>query len=173
MAYASKVRLAATICLLLSLAVHVASSAGRQQDPGREETARVDTLIASAPRSSPKPVVSFVRWESGAPSESLRAVFNVDNRSEFPDELFEPAPDLPPCGVNRMAWRAWVFFVAANGQRLYGFCGGSSNPSLRGIWFGGKVGSPAPKGVTVVIVDRQTSRVYQSDPLLIPDPKGP
>jgi hypothetical protein len=72
-----------------------------------------------------------------------------------------------------MAWRAWVYFVTSNRQRIYGFCGGSSNPSLRGIWFGGKVGSPAPKGVTLVIVDRQTDRVYQSDALVIPDPKGP
>lgn len=130
-------------------------------------------LIAAAPRSSPQPVVSFVRWESGASRELLRAVFQVTNRREFPDALFESAFSLPPCGVNRMAWRAWVFFVTSNRQRLNGFCGGPSDPSLRSIGLNGKVGSPAPKGVTVVIVDRQTDRVYESEALVIPDPKGP
>ena len=173
MRYALKGGLAAAIGVLLSLSFHTGSSARGQQDPGAAEAARVDRLIATASRSSPTPVVSFVRWEPGAFPEVLRAVFSVNNRSEFPDELFQPAPDLPPCGVNRMAWRAWVFFVAANGQRLNGFCGGPSDPNLRAIALNGKVGAPAPTGVTLVIIDRQTDQVYQSEVLPIPDPKVP
>jgi hypothetical protein len=172
MRYASNGGVVVTIGVLLLLSVQI-GVAGGQDDPGRAESARVDRLVASAPRSSPKPVISFVRWEPGAFPEVLRAVFSVTNRNDFPNVLFEPAPNLPPCGVNRMAWRAWVYFLASNGQRLNGFCGGPSDPSLRNIALNGKVGSPAPKGVTVVIVDRQTDRVYQSDPLLIPHPKGP
>ena len=172
MRYASNGGVVVTIGVLLLLLVQI-GVAGGQDGPGRAESARVDRLVASAPRSSPKPVISFVRWEPGAFPEVLRAVFSVSNRNDFPNELFEPAPNLPPCGVNRMAWRAWVYFLASNGQRLNGFCGGPSDPSLRSIALNGKVGSPAPKGVTVVIVDRQTDRVYQSDVLLIPDPKGP
>lgn len=167
---ASRRGLAAAMGVLLALVVHTRASAG-QQDPGAAEAARVNRLIASAARSSPKPVVSFVRWEPGAFPEVIRAVFSVSNRNEFPDELFAPAPNLPPCGVNPMAWRAWVFFVAADRQRLNGFCGGPSDPGLRAVSLNGKAGSPAPKGVTLVIVDRQTDRVFQSDPLLIPDPK--
>jgi hypothetical protein len=169
---ASNGGLVATIGVLLVLLVQTGFTEG-QGDPGSAEMARVDRLIAAEARSLPKPVVSFVRWEAGAFPEVLRAIFMINNRSEFPDELFQSAPGLPPCGVNRMAWRAWVFFVAENRQRLNGFCGGPSDPSLRGVALNGKVGSPAPKGVTLVIVDRQTDRIYESDALLIPEPKGP
>lgn len=172
MRYASNGGVVATIGVLLVLLAQTGFTES-QGDPGSAEMARVDRLIAAEARSFPKPVVSFVRWEAGAVPELLRAIFQVNNRSEFSDELFVAAPSLPPCGVNRMAWRAWVFFVAANGQRLNGFCGGPSDPSLRRISLNSNVGSPAPRGVTLVIVDRQMDRVYQSDALPIPDPKGP
>jgi hypothetical protein len=45
----------------------------------------------------------------------------VVNRAAFPDALFTPAPDLPPCGANPDSSRTWVDANDGEGNRLYGF----------------------------------------------------
>jgi hypothetical protein len=43
------------------------------------------------------------------------------NGSVFPDALFRPAPDLPPCGSNTQSSRTWSETLDDAGTQLYGF----------------------------------------------------
>lgn len=85
----------------------------------------------------------------------------ITNRAAFPVEFFRSAPDLPPCGLNEYAARAWVE-IYADGQRVYGFCGLSAPESLDGIWFAVPAGGARPSQVHITLVDRRCNRVYQS-----------
>ena len=46
----------------------------------------------------------------------------VVNRADYPAELFQAAPDLPPCGSNANSARAWVNIYDQNHDYIYGFC---------------------------------------------------
>jgi hypothetical protein len=85
----------------------------------------------------------------------------VANWDAFPNELFRPAPELPPCGANTNSSRTWVnIYNADDDTGIYGFCGLDSNENLQLIWF-----SPdTPTGrAYVVINDRACSKSYQSN----------
>jgi hypothetical protein len=93
----------------------------------------------------------------------------VQNASAFPAELFEPAPDLPPCGSNTNAARTWVDIVNAQGDsRLYGFCALSSPDGLKSLWFAVEQGAPTPANVYVVLKDRREGINYQSNSVPLP-----
>jgi hypothetical protein len=87
----------------------------------------------------------------------------VTNSADFPDELFAPAPYLPPCGGNPSASRTWVEIYDNNDNNLYGFCALSSSSGLKSIWFGLLKGTPPPPSVYVKINDRLCSITYTSN----------
>ncbi len=89
--------------------------------------------------------------------------FHVENDAEYPQELFDPAPNLPPCGANTNASRTWVNLRnAADDSYLYGFCGLGSSAMLDFVWFARPQGT-APAAVYLELVDRATGRVYRSN----------
>jgi hypothetical protein len=88
--------------------------------------------------------------------------FEVANDEDFPDELFAPAPYLPPCGGNLNASRAWVDIFDDNDTRLYGFCALESSSHLDLIWFGLPQGAAPPPYVYIKIIDRLCNIVYTS-----------
>ncbi len=95
----------------------------------------------------------------------------IENWAEFPAELFEPAPDLPPCGLNTEASRTWVKIRNAdNDNYIYGFCALSSPQDLTLIWFAIEQGSNPPAGVYVVLEDRRTNEKYISNVASISTP---
>ena len=61
--------------------------------------------------------------------------FTIENRAAFPEELFDRAPELPPCGANANSSRTWVDLINEEGRRFYGYCGLSSPAVLEGIRF--------------------------------------
>jgi len=88
----------------------------------------------------------------------------VTNWSEFPDELFEPSPDLPPCGLNTNASRTWVdIYDAADNTRLYGFCALSASQQLEDIWFAVPSGQAPPDYVYITLEDRRCEITYTSN----------
>jgi len=104
-------------------------------------------------------------------SEGLvRHLFRVKNLRDFPDELFEPAPDLPPCGKNTNASRTWVnLHNAADGRVLYGFCGLKAAKDLDGIWFAAR--EPVPESVFITLEDRREQEKVNSNAVpLLPTP---
>jgi hypothetical protein len=87
--------------------------------------------------------------------------FAVSNFADYSDELFQPAPSLPPCGKNRNASRTWVEILDDHGRYLYGFCALSAAAEMQKLWFALPAGMPPPKSIRVVVKDRATDRAAE------------
>ena len=128
--------------------------------------------VAHAMGELPVPLTIFNGSESYTVGGKTftRYKLRVENRSEFPSELFAPAPNLPPCGSNTNSSRTWVsIYNASNDQYIYGFCGLSSPQSLNSIWFAVEQGKSPPASVYVSLIDRQTDTTYRSNRVSIPN----
>src|SRR6476619_2899278 len=92
--------------------------------------------IASAP-ILPNPVLYLSGTElfTQGGKQFIRYKYDVDNKSEYPAELFAAAPALPPCGSNTKSSRTWIDLFDQRGKRLYGFCAISKPSDLNTIWF--------------------------------------
>jgi len=95
--------------------------------------------------------------------EFVRYRLLVNNWNFYPQELFEPAPDLPPCGANTEASRTWVDIYDQDGSRIYGFYALSSPEGLKNLWFAVEQGRSPPKGVYITLTDRRCDIVYRSN----------
>ena len=93
----------------------------------------------------------------------IRHKYDVQNKDQYPQEMFDAAPGLPPCGSNTNASRSWVDFYDKDGKRLYGFCALGSPADLGRIWFATKEGTIPPSYVYIEITDRQTNTKYKSN----------
>lgn len=87
----------------------------------------------------------------------------VFNYQEYPNEMFAPAPNLPPCGQNTKASRTWVEIMDQSGKRLYGFCALGDNTDLTKLWFALESDIIPPSWVYIVLNDRQTGKTYKSN----------
>jgi hypothetical protein len=96
-------------------------------------------------------------------TEFTRYLLTVTNRDLYPDDMFEPAPGLPPCGLNTDSSRSWVDIFDDLGQRRYGFCAFTSSEGLANLWFAVPKGASPPAGVYVEITDRQCGTTYRSN----------
>lgn len=128
----------------------------------------IDLHIANA---FPTPVLAFVGTESysvqGNPFTRYR--LSVTNRAVYPDSLFLPSPDLPPCGQNPSASRTWVdIYRGDTNQRIYGFCAFDDADDLDKIWFALPEGSAPPPSVYIILRDRRCGAVYQSNTVALP-----
>ena len=85
------------------------------------------------------------------------------NFTEFPNELFAAAPDLPPCGKNTNSSRSWVDIFDQQGKRLNGFCALGKNKDLNSIWFALDEGVLPPSWVYIEINDRRSNSKYKSN----------
>jgi hypothetical protein len=99
-----------------------------------------------------------------------RYLLEVTNRDVYPDEMFTPAPELPPCGSNTESSRTWVDVFDDQGQRRYGFCALTSSDGLKNVWFSVLQGAPAPRGAYVQIVDRACGTTYVSNTVTLEPP---
>ena len=101
--------------------------------------------------------------------EFIRFRLSVENREDFPNNLFENAPMLPPCGLNDNAARTWVnIYNGQNDSYIYGFCALNSLESLARIWFAVPVGETPPSRVYIDMFDRQNNIRYLSNEIDIP-----
>ena len=92
----------------------------------------------------------------------IRFDLRVVNWSDFPAQMFAPAPDLPPCGTNKNSSRTWVRVYAEDGTQLYGFCG-FRQPSSGYFWFAVPKGEAPPDRVYIVLMDRLQGEAYRSN----------
>src|SRR5439155_869072 len=93
----------------------------------------------------------------------VRYLLTVSNRSLFPNALFAPAPELPPCGFNPTSSRTWVDIFNESGLRIYGFCALTSAEDLNNIWFGVLPGAVPPSAVYITLTDRLFNIAYTSN----------
>jgi Zn-dependent metalloprotease len=118
----------------------------------------------------PDPVISLVGTEEttdGGGKPFIRYTISVSNRANFPNELFEPSPDLPPCGSVVDSSRSWVDVYNSKGENLQRFCGFTSNDDLALIWFGVAINDPPPEYVYITIWDRRLGTAYNSNEIPI------
>lgn len=95
--------------------------------------------------------------------EYTRYRLSVTNYHEYPEDLWTPSPQLPPCGLSVNSSRAWVDVYAGNGARLGGFCGVPESAGLQDLWFAIERGTPPPEEVYIVITDRACDIDYVSN----------
>ena len=138
--------------------------------PGEEGS---PALSAARSRDYHKPQLVL---DSRTPTETVGGDGNtylmydlsVRNSNSYPDELFAPAPELPPCGLNTNSSRTWVFIYDGEGNYIYGFCGFQAASDLNLLWFAVLQGGVRPKQVYITITDRQTGTTYTSNRVRIP-----
>jgi hypothetical protein len=82
----------------------------------------------------------------------------IVNRSDYGNDLFTPAPDLPLCSDNKNSSRTWVnIYNGQSRQRIYYFCALKAAKDLGYLWFAIAKDTPAPASVYVTITDRRTN----------------
>lgn len=90
-------------------------------------------------------------------------LMSVINWASFPDELFEPAPYLEPCGLTTDSPRTWVDIFAEDGTWLYGFCERNNAEELKdGMGVVIPNGEDPPR-VYLAIRDRRCNISYTSN----------
>ena len=119
--------------------------------------------VAVAP--IPNPVIVFIgseNYQSGA-KHLTRYSFDVFNKTDFPAEMFMPAPKLPPCGKNTNSSRTWVDIYDQNGKRLNGFCAIKKPDELNQLWFAIDEDQLPPSWIYIELTDRETNTKYKSN----------
>jgi len=96
-----------------------------------------------------------------------RYMIPVINWDVYPTELFEAAPDLPPCGLNNESSRTWVDIYDQDDVRIYSFCALETSESLLDLWFAVEKGGVPPESVYIVMTDRRCDISYVSNEVLI------
>lgn len=120
--------------------------------------------VISAPQL-PNPVLQFTGPEVVKQGEKTFTRYHLDvfNQDRFPDEMFAPAPTLPPCGKNTKSSRTWTDIYDSSGKRLYGFCVLKASAELNKIYFDLEEGVVPPSYVYIEMNDRQTNTRYKSN----------
>ena len=81
------------------------------------------------------PLTSFAQQcYRGLPDPILKVrgyQFTIENRADFPEELFERAPNLALCGRNTNSSRTWIDLINQDVRRFYGYCAVSSPTVLK------------------------------------------
>ena len=113
----------------------------------------------------PKPVLYLTgdEYYTAGGKNWVRHRYDVQNKDQYPQEMFDAAPSLPPCGSNTNASRSWVDFYDKDGHRLNGFCALGTPSDLGRIWFATEEGVIPPSYVYIEITDRQTNTKYKSN----------
>jgi hypothetical protein len=118
----------------------------------------------------PRPIVRLLGSETdvdGPGNNIRRYLLSVDNWTEYPEDLWLPAPDLEPCGLTADASRTWVTIRGPQSEHIYGFCRITSSDALTRIWFAIPLDAAPPAFVTVELWDRQSDVRVHSEPVFV------
>ncbi len=91
----------------------------------------------------------------------------ITNRDRYSEDLFTPAPALPPCGKNANSSRTWIHIYNERGVRFYGWCGINVRDELASLKFNISEGDPQPKKLFIDIIDRAELRILRSGKITI------
>lgn len=121
--------------------------------------------VSRAQPPLPNPVLVFVGQEpyTAGGKQFMRYKYLVDNSAVYPNTLFAPAPELPPCGNNTKSARTWVDLYDQSGKRLYGFCSLANHDGLNQLWFAMELDVIPPSWIYIEMNDRKTNTKYKSN----------
>ncbi|WP_216324506.1 hypothetical protein [Deinococcus aestuarii] len=128
---------------------------------------RIPPLIVNSVLATPQLTVGEPEVFDQGGEPWARYPLRVTNAAEYGDDLFAPAPDLPPCGANANSARTWVDIFDAGNTRLYGFCALGRARDLEGLWVAVRAGG-RPAGVSVELVDRRAGLSARSATVALP-----
>lgn len=115
------------------------------------------------PLPNPVLVLTGLEYFQANGKQWTRYRYEVFNLYDYPNDLFAPAPDLPPCGANTKSARTWVDFYEQNGKRLYGFCALGNHDGLGQLWFALETDVIPPSWIYIEMNDRKTNTKYKSN----------
>lgn len=129
------------------------------------ENSQTTTEQFSCYQGLPDPKLALTGTEdySVGNKQFTRYKLAVTNWNLYPAELFNAAPDLPPCGFNTESSRTWVNIYDQDDNDIYGFCALNSPGNLMDIWFAVERGNVPPEAVYVVLNDRRCNLNYRSN----------
>ncbi len=116
-------------------------------------------------RPLPNPQLVFMGqepYETGG-KQWIRYKYAVVNLTDYPNDMFAAAPDLPPCEANTKSSRTWVDVYNSSGKRLHQFCALANHDGLNKIWFALEKDAVPPSWVYVEMNDRKTNTKYKSN----------
>lgn len=124
-----------------------------------------DSISTASPAAPPNPILVYMGQEyyEANGKQWTRYRYSVFNLAEYPNEMFAPAPDLPPCGNNTKSSRTWVDIYDQTKKRLYGFCALSNHDGLGRLWFALERDVLPPSWIYIEINDRKTNTKYKSN----------
>ena len=112
---------------------------------------------------APRPLIRFTGRSPSTTPSLVQYNFTVVNYAAYPNCMFAPSPQLPPCGANTQSSRTWIdVFATPPGGRVYGFCALTSNATLMKLWFARPKAQP-PSSFWIVMTDRLLHRSLHSN----------
>ena len=117
----------------------------------------------------PKPELRLLGVTNTAENGAIKVLYEIEvvNRYEFDDNLFMPAPALPPCGKNGNSSRTWINVYSERRGRIYGWCGVYANSELASLKFIVPGSWPQPKKLFIDLVDRAEGKTVRSNTIRI------
>jgi hypothetical protein len=115
----------------------------------------------------PAPILALSgtdRYEANG-TNWIRYGLTVQNNDQFPGDLFDHAPHLPPCGLNINSSRTWVHVYNNDHESFSVFC---ALDSLDSFWFAIQSNEAPPSSIYVELDDRECDQKYSSQLLPIP-----
>ncbi|OXU14292.1 WD40 repeat domain-containing protein [Sedimentisphaera salicampi] len=82
------------------------------------------------------------------------------NAEAYPDQMFEDAPELAPCGLNYNSSRSWVLFYNQDDLQIYGNCAINSAEDFRDLKY--PINREDHEAVYMQIWDRKADVYYNS-----------
>lgn len=122
-----------------------------------------DSATTAPPLPNPVLIYMGPEYYQANGKQWTRYRYAVVNLTDYPNDMFAPAPSLPPCGTNTNSSRTWVDVYAQNGKRLYGFCALGNRDGLGKLWFALETDVVPPSWVYIELNDRQTNTKYKSN----------
>ncbi|MBI1737730.1 MAG: redoxin domain-containing protein [Acidobacteria bacterium] len=130
------------------------------------------------PRELPVPVLEVTGAETmdAGGMKITRFYLSLKNWADYPDVLFAPMPDLPPCSFNTTPTRIQVIVWSEDQRPLTTYCNVPDRSLLQRLQVMSRMqGESTPGRVYVTLEDRRAQRIVRSTPvpLVAPAPKEP
>ena len=128
----------------------------------------VTLSIAALAQDLPKPEIRLVGISEHVSNGVDWKMYEIEvvNRDQFENDLFIPAPVLPPCGKNENSSRTWIN-AYRDGRRFYGWCGIAANIELASLKFSIPALDTQPKKIIIEFIDRAEGKIIRSNTIKI------
>jgi thiol-disulfide isomerase/thioredoxin len=130
------------------------------------------------PRELPVPVLEVTGAETmdAGGMKITRFYLSLKNWADYPEVLFAPMPDLPPCSFNTTPTRIQVIVWSEDQRPLTTYCNVPDRSLLQRLQVMSRMqGESTPARVYVTLEDRRAQRILRSKPvpLVPPAPRTP